>query len=733
MARWLVRHRWLVLAAWTAAALVLLPASRRVEQTLDVSARIRGSESAAVEDALRTRFDAPFATWAVLVVSGAPTPTDSAGRVFLRALVDSIARVPGVTRTLSYLDTPDTTFLGHGGRGTFIVAGLDPGDRPADQLVPDLRERTAAFQRRLAPAYPHLALSWTGEIALNYDLRRTSAAEGRAAEARALPLTLVLLLWAFGAVVAALLPGIAGLTAIGLTLGITVLLTRAMHLSILLENIVTMLGLGLGIDYALLIVSRFREALAEGRAPADAAAAAARHGGHTIAISGLAVAIGFAALLGIPLNELRSVAVGGMVVAIVSVAVAASLVPALLSWLGPRVNLGRLRRGTTGSASTRWRTWGRLVARHPWRVLLIGATPVVLLAVPAWHLSTTLPRGDWLPPRMESARGVHALRRMGRSAAIQTLSLVLELPAGTPPLTRKAWDGVHALGAWVAHDTNVAAVRSLPSVSGLRHWSALGVALIGADARKAFVSRDRRAVTLSVLPREDADPTNLVGLVDRLRAADVGRITGLPGARLTVGGLPAFNADYEHAIGGRFLGVIALIVTGTLVALFVAFRSVLIPLKAVALNLLSVAAAFGALVLVIQDGHGARWIGLAGAMHGVFPIVPVLVFCTVFGLSIDYEVFLVGRIAEARRRGSSEAEAIAEGLSRTGGVITSAAMIMVVVFAAFALGQFALMKMLGLALATAVALDATLVRLAVGPALLTLAGRWNWWPSRVGG
>jgi RND superfamily putative drug exporter len=182
-------------------------------------------------------------------------------------------------------------------------------------------------------------------------------------------------------------------------------------------------------------------------------------------------------------------------------------------------------------------------------------------------------------------------------------------------------------------------------------------------------------------------------------------------------------------VGGRLGTVVTLVVATTLLVLLLAFRSVLVPVKAVLLNLLAVAGAFGALVLVFQDGHGLGWLGLEAPLDGVFPIVPPLVFCTVFGLSMDYEVFLVARVAEARRAGMGEEDALAEGLERTGGVITSAAAIMVAVFAAFALGDFVLVKMLGFTLAVAVLLDATVVRVAIGPALLRLAGRWNWWPG----
>ena len=214
-----------------------------------------------------------------------------------------------------------------------------------------------------------------------------------------------------------------------------------------------------------------------------------------------------------------------------------------------------------------------------------------------------------------------------------------------------------------------------------------------------------------------------------LRRLDVSRMAGLAGLRLEVGGLPAFNADYEAAVAGRFPRVIGVVLLATLVALFAGFRSLLVPLKAVLLNLLSVAAAFGALVLVFQDGHAVSLLGLAGPVDGVFPIVPALVFCSVFGLSMDYEVFLVARVREERRAGRSEQDAIVEGVARTGPLITNAAAVMITVFASFVLGSFVLMKMLGFALAVAVLLDATLIRLLIGPALLQLAGRYNWWPG----
>ncbi|HET7456891.1 MAG TPA: MMPL family transporter, partial [Gemmatimonadaceae bacterium] len=312
LARWVVRHRGVVAVAWAVVAAVLLPLAGGVERHLQVGARVEGSESERVERMLVDRFATPFARYAVLVVAGTPSPRTPEGAAVLKRVASAAAGVPGVTRTFSWLDARDTMFVaGASPRAdaatTFVVVGLDATrGTAADALVPALRAATAPLADSLRAAYPAVALDWTGEAALNFDIRRASAADAASAERRVLPLTLLLLLVAFGAAVAAVLPVAAGSLSIALSLGAAAVAARFFPLSILLQNVVSMLGLGLGIDYALLLVSRFRESLERGLAPDDAAVEAARHAGHSILLSGLAVAIGFAALLAVPLGELRS-------------------------------------------------------------------------------------------------------------------------------------------------------------------------------------------------------------------------------------------------------------------------------------------------------------------------------------------------------------------------------------------------------------------------------------------
>jgi len=722
--------RFAPLLAWFVAALVLVPQARHVEETLDVSARILGSESACVERTLAERFESPFAQSAILVARGLPSPDTPGGEEALRTLVDALKKRPEVKGVFSHLDQPDPYFVGEGEGGTFVVVGLEAPDARVDRLLPGLRAATVGIRTTLRETFPDVTLRWTGEAAINHDLWQTSTDEAHAAERRALPITLLLLLIVFGSVVAASLPVAAGALSVALTLGLVALAAELWPLSILVVNVVSMLGLALGIDYALLTVTRFREARGAGASPRSAARDAARHAGGTVALSGVAVAIGFFALLLIPLRELRSAALGGLLVALVSVLVAVTLLPPILGWLGGRLEAGRLWSRRFSPDGRRWRAWARVVCARPWLVLLLTAPPVLLLAAQAGRLDPGIPTGPWHPPSMESARAIEDLRALGRGGVVQTLRVVLHLPETTTALESEGWEAQRRLESWLLSQPVVARVQSLRSVAGERADDLAYMALLPAAAKRPFVDGLGEAVLLEAVPREDADPAKLSELVRLLRAMDAAGASGLADTRIEVGGLPAFNTDYEDAVAGRLGLVVLLVVGATLLALFVAFRSVLVPLKAVALNLLAVSAAFGALVVVFQDGIGLSLLGLDAPLDGVFPIIPPLVFCTVFGLSMDYEVFLVARVAEARRSGLSEEDALAEGLARTGGVITSAAAIMIAVFASFALGEFVLMKMLGFTLAVAVFLDATIIRVAIGPALLRLAGRWNWWPGR---
>ena len=714
---WAVVHRRTVMLAWVVAAAALYPGARRIERVLEATASVPGSESASVERDLASRFGSPYAQFAVLVISEIPPPVDLARANLVDSLVRLVSRVPGVTQVRGWRGGDDTLFVADSGRTTFLVAGLDATHHAPGDVVARLRNVT----RQLAGP----TLRWTGEAALNADTREVSARDAATAERRALPVAGVLLVVAFGTLVAALLPVVTGALTIVVALGAAALIAGQWPLSIVLQTFVTMIGLGLGIDYALLVVSRFREVLAEGATPGEAATQAARRAGHTILLSGVSVCIGFGGLLAAPVSDLRSLAVGGVLAVSAAVLVATTLLPALLAEVGGRVDAGRLwRTRVPPGADARWRRWGEWVVRRPGLALLAGLVPLVALAWPARRMAAGTPQGTgWLPPALEAVAGWHELERVERGSVLQVIRVVVDLPAGHDLDTRSGMAGLRRLRARLADDPRVALV--------LAPTSRLALLALGDSARRTVLTADRRGVVVEVFPRAMLGAGEAIDLARSLRRLDVASVTGLPGTAIRVGGLPALRADYLDTVRRRFPLAVALIVGSTLVALGVGFRSLLIPIKAVALNLLSVAAGFGAVVLVFQDGVGAELLGVT-QVDQVFATVPTLVFCTVFGLSMDYEVFLVARVAEARRGGLSERAAIVEGLARTGRVITSAALIMVAVFGAFIAADFVVIKMLGLALTVAVLADATVVRMVIGPALLAVAGRWNWWPGRFG-
>jgi RND superfamily putative drug exporter len=717
-------------------ALALAMQSSQVQDRLETTAHVHGSEAERVDQQLAEQFQSAYVHRAVLVVQGLPAADSAAGARALSEVATALRKEPGVSGTFSYLDWSDPLFLGRGG-GTFVIVGLAGSNGFVDATIPRLRERAATLRNQMRERYPRLNLELTGETPINFDLRRVSSDDVRTVESRVLPVILVLLLATFASLVAAMLPLAVGVLAILMTLGAAAFLGRWLHLSILIQNIATMLGLGLGVDYALLMVSRFRESLASGQSASQAADTAARQAGRTLLVSASTVAIGFAALLRIPITDVGSIGIAGFLVASSCVLLANLILPAVLGVVGRRIDAGHLpflRWANPDSTRTRerWRTWTLIVTAKPWIALLLAASPLLLLASQSLRLTQGLPRIDWLPRGAESVRALHSLDAMGRTSIVQSLRVILELPPGSELSTYSGWNATRLLAARLASDARADRVVSLPGLLG-HDLGPSFLSLVPAETRRNFLRHDARATLLEILPAPGVSTNEQARWVRELRNADAGELTGVAGATIHVGGIAAFNDDYDSVIRGRLPQVAVLVVGGTLLALLIGFRSIAVALKAIALNLLSVAAALGALVLVFQDGHGAGLLGVLGGTGAVFSIVPIVAFAIVFGLSMDYEIFLVARVLEARRSGFSEVEAIAEGVARTGGLITSAAAIMVVVFAAFTLGQVLVIKMLGFTLAVAVLIDATLVRMVIGPALLSLGGDWNWWPWGLAG
>src|SRR5271168_4395556 len=564
------RRFWLAMSGFVM-AFALLPFSYKVERRLETVVHIKGAESEQVDHVLTKRFQSPYSDRLILAISGVPDVDSAKGADTLSFLTSSLRSVPGVAGAISSLDWPDPFFTGDNG-GALIIVGLKARNaKKVEAIVPTLRAKADWMEGQLRSQYPDIKLQITGETPLNFDLRKVSADDVRHAEERAMPVTLVLLLLAFGSLVAALLPLGVGVLSIAMSMGMAAILAHYLQLSILVQNLATMLGLGLGIDYALLMVSRFREALNEGQDPGRAADIAAGCAGRTLMISATTVAIGFSALLTVPISELRSIGIAGLLVTVLSVMLCTFILPWVLGLLGHRIDAARVRLrrkriespDLCAAASERWVRWGCIITQRPWAALLIAGIPLLILAFQARRISPGVPDHDSLPAAAESVKALHTLQDMGRSGIVQSLRVILELPPLSPPLSPAGWLAVSRLTNHFQSDPRAQEVLSLPTLAGMSD-TANAVDDVPEPIRKSFLRNDGQATLIELLPTSTLSPNQQIRWVREVRSSDVAAITGVPGAVLRVGGVPALEADYDSVVKERLPRVVLGVILGSL-------------------------------------------------------------------------------------------------------------------------------------------------------------------------
>ena len=737
-AKLLIRWRAGVIVAWAALAVVFAPRAARVQHVLDVrGSNIRLTEASRASDILQQAFPSPFAEYVAIVVHGPLSWTDPRFQTVLDSLQAATARRPYISQILSLRSIGESTFVSADRHTTFLLAALRAVH--GEDFVPDLRETLDAALARHGAALG-FTVQVTGNPALDYDVRTISAEDTEQAEERALPLTLVVLVVAFGALVAAALPVIIGVVAITVALGLVTIAARYQTMSVFVLNITTMVGLGVGIDYSLLIVTRFREELNRGLTPVDAAVRTIETAGSAVVTSGLTVVVGFLGLVvTTPMTDTRSVGTGGLLVVAVAVLLATTFLPAALAILGRNIDRPRwlARPLARFHAPTGWEHWARWLGHRPWRAVAAGGIGIALLTSPLTQIRLGLPANNWFPPQSESGAALARLQSMGAAGIIYPIRVVVQLPEGESALAARRLPGLKALTDSLARDPRVKEVRGVASIR--RGMSTLQLALYYSDPAavradnprffNAYLSTDNRTTLLDVIPADTVSLTGLMNIARRARVLARRPIRGLAGAEVLVGGFAAGSLDAQLELLRLLPRTVGFILGITALMLFIAFRSVLVPLKAVLLNCLSVSGAFGLTVLVFQHGYGGRLFGLEGPTQAIWGVAPVLVFATVFGLSMDYEVFLLTRVKEVFDKTGRNDHATMEGLSATASTITSAALIMILVFGTFAFARVLAVQLIGFGLAAAVLLDATLIRMVLVPAIMHIAGRWNWWPG----
>jgi RND superfamily putative drug exporter len=683
LGRFVVTARWAVLAA--AAVLVVVGATWGTGVFGALSSggfADPGSTSAKVRQQLVERLGPQDADVLVLYSSPTRTVDDPAFRTAVLGALTKVEQRPEVAQVTSWYDTPAPTLVATDRHATYALVRYREGDDT--RKLADYRATKDAFRA------DGVDTQLGGVRPFYDDANKMSTTDIERAETLSMPVLLVLLIIIFGSVVAAAWPLVIGGVAILGAFIVTRLLTYVTDVSTFAINIITLIGLGLSIDYALFMVSRFREELRAGHEPRVAVVRTMTTAGRTVAFSGTTVTLALASLLLFPQGFLRSMGYGGMAAVAVAMLASLTVLPAGLAVLGRKINAVRVptpwrRRAQPTEGSGAWAALARSVMRRPWLYLIGVLAVLAVLAAPVTHIAFGGVDVRVLPTSAGSrAVDTQIRERFPRTSAypVEVLATGVDR-AGTAAL-------VHRL-------------EGLPHVTGA-----------------SVVAANGGAVLVDVAYEGDATGPNARQVIGDIRA-----LPPAPGTTIGVTGFTADLVDQLSGLGARLPWMALFVVLVTFVLLFLAFGSVVLPVKAILMNIVSLGAAFGAVVLIFQDGH------LAGLLHvtpaPIEPTNPILMIAVLFGLATDYEVFLLSRVREEWDRGMDNATAVATGLQRSGKIITSAALLLIIVVVGFATGEIAFIKLIGIGMVVAIAVDATLVRALLVPASMRLLGRWNWW------
>ena len=706
------------------------------------------SESAQVADRLEADFGGGRSAFIALFRSSDPG-ADATSPAFQQAIADTLAPVvdvDGVTGLTGYAETLDDRFISEAGDAAYVVIGLDVDEDSSIDLV----EPVEAAIGDATPAGYTVQLTGFGPI--QEASARLSEEDLIRAETVSLPIAALVLILVFGSLIAAGMPLLVAALAIPTSVGVINVVAQQTEMSIYVLNIATMLGLALAIDYSLFLTSRFREELKRGRTVEQAVERAVGTAGKAVLFSGVAVAVGLSGLLWFEASGLSSIGLGGAIVVVASVFYSLVFLPAILGMLGHRVNslsvaglLRRvgLRRGEPAVERTsRWEQVAHWVMRHPIAVLVPTLAFLLLVGSPFLGLKQGIPDATVMPEGVESRDAWVALQTEFRAGETTPIIVLLDtmgdelsaesIAAVTAVAGRlEAIDGIDrvegpfslanpATGAPMTPDEVAQLYAARPDT--LPPDLAAGLAAL----RETYV-RDGTIRLDAISPLNSAEPAG-TAVVSKVRAVERDHAI----EHMQVGGGAALGEDFLQSQAGRIPWAVGTTLLASAIILFLLFGSLAIPIKAVLMTLLSLTASFGALVWIFQEGNLSELLAFEPLGYTIAGN-PIIMFAVLIGLSMDYEVLLLSRIQESYRRTGDNAAAVADGLARTAGVITGAALIMVTVFAAFALAETVTIKSIGVGMALAVLLDATIIRVLLVPATMRLLGSWNWWaPGPLG-
>jgi RND superfamily putative drug exporter len=692
LTRFVLRSRWFVLAAWIGVLVLSMAAASGLSDLLTNRFTLPGTDTEKAETILKDHFGQRSTGSFTLVVRSDGRARELVPQV--RAAAERASRELPTSQVASVAPATDDVVVAN------IVSDLDPAD--AKGHTDDMREAIGSIPG---------AQDWlTGQAATEHDLDPVFSEDLTRGELIAIPFALLLLIFVFGTL-AFLLPFAFALFTIPTTLGIVWIFANFMELTTYLTNLVSLIGIGIALDYSLLIVYRFREELAKHETKDEAIVRTMATAGRAVVFSGTAVAIGLSLLLFMPLPFMRGFGIGGLIIPTVSVLAAVTLLPVLLSLIGQPLDRVRIlpRRMLEKRVSHQqgfWPTLARWIMRRPVLVATTTASALVLLALPVLSLQLGPGSNTGIPRHLEAVRGLDELTEAVGAGATAPTNIVVDAGRRGGATDGELRAALSRLERSLQGDPQVAAVRFEPGSP--QHADPTG-----------------RYLNVEVIGKEDYGTPDSLDFVSRLRD-DMIPAAGFPTvAEVFAGGGPPGGKDFLDLTYSWFPWLVLAVLAATYVLLLRAFRSLLLPLKAIILNLLSIGAAYGLLVVVFKWG-GGEWAGLI-SYDQIEGWIPVMLFAMLFGLSMDYEVFLVSRMREEWDNGRSNEDAVVEGLASTGRLVTAAGLIMFAAFMGFVAGSIVGLQQFGFGLAAAIFIDVTIVRALLVPSVMKLFGKWNWW------
>jgi RND superfamily putative drug exporter len=748
------RRRWPILIVWVVLLVAAMPFLQKLSDRLSQGGfEVPGSASDQVKHAVELDFHQSELTDSLVLHSttaSANDPSCATGQcdfavVFNRiaaSLVkptsDGFREVLAVANPFDPANPPPPGAVAISEDGHLLTARVslagtqDTALKTADELQGRVDGVAIAVDSNFRPPNGEAMLTGAGPFYAEFS--HTTTEDLSRAEKIAFPLTLLILVLAFGSLVAAGMPLIMAMFSLLISFGILSIIAATTTVSIFTENVASMIGIGVGIDYSLFILTRYREETRRGRPIQEAIPLAIASSGKAVFVSGLTVVVALAGTQLVNIQAFKSMGFGAMITVAFAAAAGLTLLPALIGLVGKNMERLRIRR-KPGGESRLWHRWAITVMARPWVFLVVSVAILLVLAAPALHMRlgssgpSILP-SDSIPRRAAELVAKPPPQGFGEGQ-IAPVQILVRDPRG---VTTHGFPYVFALSRGIQRFGEVVpnGVRSIATIcppeqcpdQTLEQARAFVNGPLAVNAAVPFVAQDGTETLVLVVTKHGAQSAESNALVDDIRSL-IAR-SSPQGVTALVGGDPGLNVDLNHAIGSALAPVVGLVMLLSFLVLMVFFRSLLLPLKAVLMTTASVLAVYGALVFIFQDGHFQGLFGFDTSGH-LESFLPLFLFCILFGLSMDYEVFLLARIREEYLKTGDNTEAVGWGLEHTAAIITSAAAIMITVFGAFAFASLVPIKAMGFGLAFAVFIDATVVRVVLVPATMRLLGKWNWW------